>query len=103
MACHACCKGGIMRITLDLQQILYPHPRHLSPTDPLRQGAYQRLLDVVIPPFLKALLEETQSNKAHAARIAGFNRSTLEVKLKQYQVILEKRVHLTQAVIHASD
>lgn len=83
-----------MKIILDLQQILYPHPRHLSPSNPLRRGAYQRLLAVVLPPFLKALLEATQSNKAHAARIAGFNRSTLDAKLKHYQIVLEKRVCL---------
>ncbi len=81
-----------MKITLDLQQILYPHPHHLSPSDPLRQGAYQRLLAVVIPPFLQALLVASAGNKAHAARLAGFNRSTLDSKLKQYHLVLQKQL-----------
>ncbi len=81
-----------MKITLDFQPILYPHPRHLSPSDPLRQGAYQRLLAVVIPPFLQALLLASAGNKAHAARLAGFNRSTLDRKLKQYDLVLQKQL-----------
>jgi len=81
-----------MKITLDLQQILYPHPRHLSVSDPLRQGAYQRLLAAVMPSFLQALLEASRSNKAHAARLAGFNRSTLDSKLKQYHLVLKKQL-----------
>ena len=81
-----------MKITLDLQQILYPHPRHLSPVEPLRQGAYQRLLAAVMPLFLQALLTESRNNKAHAARLAGFNRSTLERKLRQYHLVLQKQL-----------
>ena len=81
-----------MRITLDLQQILYPHPRHLAPTDPLRQGAYQRLLAAVVPSFLQALLLASRNNKAHAARLAGFDRSTLERKLTQHHLVLQKQL-----------
>jgi DNA-binding protein Fis len=87
----------MQKITLDLQQILYPDPQSLSPTEPLRNGAYQRLLAMIMPAFLMALLEETHSNKAHAARLAGFNRSTLDSKLKQYRVVLHKQVRLLPA------
>ena len=81
-------------ITLDLQQILYPNPHAIASTAPLRHGAYPRLLATVMPPFLIDLLAQTHGNKAHAARLAGFNRSTLDTKLKQYGVSVHKQVRL---------
>ena len=82
-----------MNINLNLQHILYPqmypHPRHLHSS-----GAYQRLLMEIIPSFLTALLAATRGNKAHAARLAGFDRSTLERKLSQYHMVVEKQLRV---------
>jgi len=81
-----------MKMMLDLQLILYPNPRHLSGDDPLRHGAYARLLRTIMPSFLQALLRASGGNKAHAARLAGFNRSTLERKLTLYRLVLQKQL-----------
>jgi hypothetical protein len=98
-----------MKISLNFQHILYPHlyphPHHrtlghdgtpisVSPISLNQSGAYQRLLSTVIPPFLTVLLQATRGNKAHAARLAGFDRSTLARKLQHYQMGVEKRVCL---------
>jgi DNA-binding protein Fis len=45
-----------------------------------------------MPLFLQALLTESRNNKAHSARLAGFNRSTLERKLSQYHLVLQKQL-----------
>lgn len=57
-----------------------------------QSGAYQRLLALIEPAFLQYLLAFTQANKAHAARIAGINISTLDRKLKRYHLVINKQI-----------
>ena len=74
-------------ITLNLSQLVQTHSE--------KDGVYHALLQRIIPPFIKALLEYTQGNKAAAARLAGFNRATLDRKIKHYNIVVEKRVSLS--------
>lgn len=57
-----------------------------------QSGAYQRLLALIEPAFLHCLLEFTHANKSQAARIAGINISTLDRKLKQYNILINKQI-----------
>ncbi len=45
---------------------------------------YERYLELVEPPLLKALLERTQGNRAAASQWLGIHRATLRQKLKRY-------------------
>ena len=81
-----------MTLHLDLSQLIQTPPVH-------PQGTYQILLAQVIPPFIKLLLEHTNGNKSAAARLAGFNRSTLDKKIKHYDIVLEKKVHLAKEAV----
>ncbi len=49
-------------------------------------NAYQQLKNSVEPAFLTELLAYTNGNKTHAARIAGIDRGTLAIKLKQHGI-----------------
>ena len=49
-------------------------------------GLYDRLLALVEPPLLKAVLARTGNNRAAAAEILGLHRSTLRQKLKGYDL-----------------
>jgi len=78
-----------MIVTLDLYLLIQTH-RNSTP----QSGAYHALLQQIVPPFLKLLLEQTHGNKSAAARIAGLNRSTLNRKISQHQIRLETTAHL---------
>jgi len=78
-----------MKITLDLSQLIQANANLHH-----HKGAYKGLLSMIIPPFIKLLLEHTQGNKSAAARLAGFSRATLDRKIKHYHIVLEKKVHL---------
>ena len=54
--------------------------------------AYQELKNQVEPKFFVELLAHTQGNKAHAARIAGLDRGTLGIKLKQHDIDIKSLV-----------
>ena len=49
-------------------------------------GLYDRVLDEVEPPLLRAVLSATRGNQLKAADVLGINRNTLRVKIKQHQI-----------------
>ena len=78
-----------MTLNIDLSELI-----QVTQTD--NKGAYKALLSHVIPPFIKLLLEHTDGNKSAAARLAGFNRATLNKKIKHYDIVLEKNIYLAK-------
>jgi DNA-binding NtrC family response regulator len=56
------------------------------------RGAHRMLLKQVEFPFFHLLLQHTQGNQSHAARIAGISRKTLATKLKRYHLSITKQV-----------
>lgn len=55
-------------------------------------GAYHQLLKQVELPFFRLLLQHTQGNQSHAARLSGISRKTLTTKLKRYDLSITKQV-----------
>ena len=49
-------------------------------------GLYERVLNEVEPPLLRAVLSATRGNQLKAADVLGINRNTLRVKIKQHQI-----------------
>jgi two-component system nitrogen regulation response regulator GlnG len=47
---------------------------------------YERFLELVEPPLLRAVLEQSQSNRASAAKTLGIHRATLRQKLRKYGI-----------------
>ncbi len=47
---------------------------------------YERFLELVEPPMLKAVLDQCRGNRASAASMLGIHRSTLRQKLRKYGV-----------------
>ncbi len=47
---------------------------------------YERLLEFVEPPVLKAVLDQCQHNRAAAAEMIGIHRATLRQKLRKYGI-----------------
>jgi DNA-binding protein Fis len=82
-----------MQIQIDLQHLLLDCEVQTS-TDQSHSGAYYHLLAQIEPAFFRTLLAFTHSNKAHAARLAGIHYSTLERKLKQYGIVIHKKISI---------
>ncbi len=55
-------------------------------------GAYRMLLKQLEFPFFHLLLQHTQGNQSHAARIAGISRKTLATKLQSSGLSITKQV-----------
>ena len=72
-----------MKITINLSAIIGEKDQ---------QQAYQAIKDQFEPAFLTALLSHTDSNKIQSAKIAGFNVSTLNKKLKRHGLYISKQV-----------
>jgi DNA-binding protein Fis len=51
---------------------------------------YERLLQLVEPPFLRAVFEQYHGQCATAARHLGLHRTTLRKKLDQYGIVDQK-------------
>ena len=66
------------------------HPKGEGNQEP--NEAYQDLKNEVEPSFFSELLKHTHGNKAHAARIAGLDRGTLGVKLKQHGIEIKSLI-----------
>ncbi|MBG1231571.1 nitrogen regulation protein NR(I) [Aestuariivirga litoralis] len=49
-------------------------------------GLYDRILNDVEPPLLRAVLSATKGNQLKAAEVLGINRNTLRVKIRQHQI-----------------
>jgi len=49
-------------------------------------GLYERILNDVEPPLLRAVLSATKGNQLKAAEVLGINRNTLRVKIRQHQI-----------------
>jgi two-component system nitrogen regulation response regulator GlnG len=47
---------------------------------------YERFLELVEPPMLKAVLEQCRGNRANAAQMLGVHRATLRQKLRKYDI-----------------
>jgi DNA-binding NtrC family response regulator len=47
---------------------------------------YERFLEVVEPPLLRTLLEQSHGNRAASAQILGIHRATLRQKLRKYGI-----------------
>jgi two-component system nitrogen regulation response regulator GlnG len=48
---------------------------------------YERFLELVEPPILRAVLVECQQNRAAAAQVLGIHRATLRQKLRKYGIV----------------
>ena len=72
-----------MQVTLNITEIV---------TTPDQDKAYQSIKDQFEPTLLRELLAFTDNNKRHSARIAGLHVSTLERKLKQHGITIQKQV-----------
>jgi DNA-binding NtrC family response regulator len=58
-----------------------------TPAIPAAEASlYERLLELVEPPVLKAVLEQCQHNRAAAAELLGIHRATLRQKLRKYGI-----------------
>ncbi len=57
---------------------------HTPRTPPGDASLYERFLELVEPPVLKAVLEQCQHNRAAAAELLGIHRATLRQKLRKY-------------------
>jgi two-component system nitrogen regulation response regulator GlnG len=52
--------------------------------EPVEPPLYERFLDLVEPPLLRAVLERCRGNRAAAALTLGIHRATLRQKLRKY-------------------
>ena len=91
-----------MQLQIDLHALLHDNNNQTREFSTSHQGAYQRLLMQIEPAFLHCLLEFTHSNKAHAARVAGINISTLERKPNRYGIVVNKIISPCYSVKGAS-
>jgi DNA-binding NtrC family response regulator len=55
-------------------------------TEPVEAPLYERFLELVEPPLLRALLEQSRGNRAVAAEKLGIHRATLRQKLRKYDI-----------------
>ncbi len=53
---------------------------------------YWIMMALIMPHFLRELLKQVSGNKTQAAQLAGLDRGTLDRRLKQYGVSVEKRI-----------
>jgi two-component system nitrogen regulation response regulator GlnG len=51
---------------------------------PTESPLYERFLELVEPPLLRAVLEQCRGNRASAAQMLGIHRATLRQKLRKY-------------------
>ena len=59
----------------------------MSGTELVESPLYERFLELVEPPLLRAvLLERCRGNRAAAAQMLGIHRATLRRKLRQYGI-----------------
>ena len=72
-----------MKVTINISEIV---------TAPDQNQAYQTIKDQFEPVLLRELLEFTDNNKTHSARLAGLHVSTLERKLNQHGITVKKSV-----------
>jgi two-component system nitrogen regulation response regulator GlnG len=54
--------------------------------NPVESPLYERFLDLVEPPMLRAILEKCSGNRAAAAQSLGIHRATLRQKLRKYDI-----------------
>jgi two-component system nitrogen regulation response regulator GlnG len=54
--------------------------------EPGESPLYQRFLELVEPPLLRAVLEQCRGNRATAAEMLGIHRATLRQKLRKYGI-----------------
>jgi two-component system nitrogen regulation response regulator GlnG len=52
--------------------------------DPVESPLYERFLELVEPPLLRAVLEQCRGNRAAAAQMLGIHRATLRQKIRKY-------------------
>ncbi len=57
-----------------------------GPGDPTDSPLYERLLQLVEPPLLEAVLDACGRNRAAAAQVLGIHRATLRQKLRKYRL-----------------
>jgi two-component system nitrogen regulation response regulator GlnG len=55
-------------------------------TEPIESPLYDRFLELVEPPMLRAVLEQCRGNRAAAAQMLGIHRATLRQKLRKYGI-----------------
>ena len=53
---------------------------------------YWLMMAQIMPVFLRELLKHVSGNKMQASKLAGLDRGTLDRRLKQYGVSVEKQV-----------
>ena len=58
----------------------------LAAADPECAPLYERFLDLVEPPLLRAVLDRCQGNRAAAAQALGIHRATLRQKLRRHGI-----------------
>jgi two-component system nitrogen regulation response regulator GlnG len=54
--------------------------------EPAESPLFDRFLELVEPPLLRAVLEQCRGNKAAAAEMLGIHRATLRQKLRKYRI-----------------
>ncbi len=81
------CSGDLVGVQ-DIQLSSLGTPQSDVLVDPAQQRSFRELtLDVLEQEYIMATLEQTNWNKSQAAAILGIERSTLDRKIRRYELI----------------
>ena len=75
-----------MKVTINISKII----KAKTSKGHEQNKAYQVVMSTIMPVFLKELLDYTSGNKTHAARVSGLDKGTVQRKLDQYGIAVEK-------------
>ena len=77
-----------MKVTIHITKIITAK----TSTGYEQNKAYQAVMAEIMPIFLKELLRYTSGNKTHASRVSGLDKGTIQRKLDQYGIAVEKQI-----------
>ncbi len=61
-------------------------PAGVLPGTAASRSCYERFLELVEPPLLRAVLDRCRGNRVAAAQLLGIHRATLRQKLRRYEI-----------------
>ncbi len=77
-----------MKIQLNISDII----KGTDADGKAHKRVYWLMMAQIMPVFLRELLKHVSGNKMQASKLAGLDRGTLDRRLKQYGVSVEKKV-----------